>query len=170
MPDTPLRQVALEIEAHVAQDGWDQPARLYALVRTADLLDQEPALAQSMGLEPGADGYTSIEQDSLPVDRNLEDALAHMMWPEQVVGCAAVVERIMLPPAVEDDLPDDADELLAFAAQHPDRQEVRLIAAVTRNGGVHSAVRARTPETGELLEGPDLVPALIAQLQQTLAD
>ena len=170
MPDTPLRQVALEIEAHVAQDGWDQPARLYALVKTSDLLAQEPGLAKSMGLDPvtAATSYTSIEQDSLPSD--LEDALAHMMWPDQVIGCAAVVERIMLPPAVEDDLPDDTDELLAFVAAHPDRQEVRLVAAVTRNGGVHSAVRARTPETAELLEGPDLVPGLIAQLQQTLAD
>ncbi len=123
-----------------------------------------------MGLDPvtAATSYTSIEQDSLPSD--LEDALAHMMWPDQVIGCAAVVERIMLPPAVEDDLPDDTDELLAFVAAHPDRQEVRLVAAVTRNGGVHSAVRARTPETAELLEGPDLVPGLIAQLQQTLAD
>lgn len=170
MPDTPLRQVTLEIEAHVAEGGWDQPARLYALVRTADLLAQEPTLATSMRLEPGAAGYTSIEQDSLPADSSLEDALAQMMWPDQVIGCAAVIERIMLPPSVEDNLPDDPDELLEFVATHPERREVRLIAAVTRAGGVHSAVRGRTPETAELLEGPDLVPGLIIQLQQTLAD
>ncbi|MEO6472261.1 MAG: PPA1309 family protein [Aeromicrobium sp.] len=170
MPDSPLRQVALEIEAHVAQEGWDQPARLYALVNAADLLAREPGLAESMGLEPDATGYMSIEQDSLPADSNLEDALAHMMWPDQVVGCAAVVERIMLPPAVEDELPEHPEDLLTFVAGHPDRQEVRLVAAVTREGGVHSAVRARSPETSELLEGPDLVPGLIAQLQQTLAD
>lgn len=172
MPDSPLRQVTLEIESHVAQDGWDQPARLYALVKTSDLLSQEPGLAKSMGLDAvtAATSYTSIEQDSLPGDRNLEDALAHMMWPDQVVGCAAVVERIMLPPSVEENLPEDPAELLDFVAAHPERQEVRLVAAVTRHGGVHSALRARTPETAELLEGPDLVPGLIAQLQQTLAD
>lgn len=171
MPDSPLRQVTLEIEAHVAQDGWDQPARLYALVRTADLLSQEPALAESMGIDADAgDSYTSIEQDSLPAGRPLEESLAHIMWPDQVVGCAAVMERIMVPPEVEEQLPDDPDELLRFVAGHPDRREVRLIAAVTRAGGVHSAVRARVPGDGELLEGPELVPGLIAQLKQTLAD
>lgn len=172
MPDSPLRQVALEIEAHVAEAGWDQAPRLYALVPTADLLAQEPALAEQLGITADAPAglFTSIEQESLPADRSLEDALAQMMWPEQVVGCAAVVERIMLPPEVEDDLPDDPDILLDFVASHPARQEVRLVAAVTRDGTVHSAVRARTPEDSALLEGPDLVPGLVAQLQQTLAD
>lgn len=172
MPDSPLRQVTIEIEAHAAQDGWDQPARLYALVRTAKLAEQEPELAKALGVgdDTPAGGYTPIEQESLPAEVSLEDALAQIMWPDQVIGCAAVIERIMLPPEVEDQLPDDPDELLAFAAAHPDRQEVRLVAAVTRAGGVHSAVRARVPENGELLEGPELVPGLIAQLKQTLAD
>lgn len=170
-PDSPLRQVALEIEAHVAGAGWDQAPRLYALVQTADLLAQEPALAETMGIDPdsAADSYTSIEQESLPLDVSLEDALALMMWPDQVIGCAAVVERIMLPPEAESDLPDEPEALLDFVANHPDRQEVRLVAAVTRDGAVHSAVRARTPDSA-LLEGPDLVPGLIAQLQHTLAD
>ena len=66
-------------------------------------------------------------------------------------------------------MPDDPDEMLMAAAAHPDRQEVRLIAAVTRDGAAHSAVRAREPDDAELLEGPDLVPGLIEQLRQTLA-
>jgi len=171
-PDSPLRQVALEIEAHVSEAGWDQAPRVYALVPTADLLAQEPELATKLGLDGDAPMgvFTSIEQESLPADRTLEESLAEMMWPDQVVGCAVVIERIMLPPEVEDELPDDADELLDFVASHPARQEVRLVAAVTRDGTVHSAVRARTPEDSVLLEGPDLVPGLIAQLQQTLAD
>ena len=46
LPEDPaLAAAVLEIEAHVAQDGWDQPARLYALVDTATLVAQEPALA-----------------------------------------------------------------------------------------------------------------------------
>jgi hypothetical protein len=172
MPDSPLRQVALEIEAHVAEAGWDQAPRLYALVPTADLIAQEPELAATLGVsdEAGQSAFTSIEQESLPLDLSLEDALAQMMWPDQVIGCAAVVERIMLPTEVEDDLPDDTDALLEFVANHPARQEVRLVAAVTRDGTVHSAVRARAPEDSALLEGPDLVPGLIAQLKQTLAD
>ena len=172
MPDSPLRQVALEIEAHVAEAGWDQAPRLYALVPTADLLAREPELAAKLGISDGVrhNVFTSIEQESLPQDVSLEDALAQMMWPEQVVGCAVAIERIMLPPEVEDNLPADPDALLDVVASHPERQEVRLVAAVTRDGTVHSAVRARTPEDSVLLEGPDLVPGLIAQLQQTLAD
>ena len=45
----PLAIAALDTERHVAAGGWDQPPRLFALVRTADLLEREPQLR-------GADG------------------------------------------------------------------------------------------------------------------
>ena len=51
-PWTPaLAAAVLEIESHIAEGGWDQPARLYALVPTADLVRREPALASAMGLD-----------------------------------------------------------------------------------------------------------------------
>ena len=58
LPEDPaLAAAVLEIESHVAQDGWDQPARLYALVDTATLVAQEPALAAAMAIDgPGDDG------------------------------------------------------------------------------------------------------------------
>ena len=74
----------------------------------------------------------------------------------------------MLPPGAEADLPEDPTALLEAAAAHPDRQEVRLLAAVTRDGQRHSAVRARTPDDAPLLEGPDLVPGLTEALAHTL--
>jgi hypothetical protein len=166
MPDSPLRQAALEVEAHVAAGGWDQPPRLFALVRTADIIAREPALASQLSEEAGS--ITPVEQE-LPSDRELEDLLTEIVWPDTVSGCAAVIERIMLPPEAEDSLPDDTDELLAAAAAHPDRREVRLVAAVVREGASHSAVRARMPHGAELLEGPDLVPGLIEHLRRTLA-
>lgn len=166
MPDSPLRQAALEVEAHVAAGGWDQPPRLFALVPTADIIAREPALASQLSDEAGS--ITPVEQE-LPSDRELEDLLTEIVWPDTVRGCAAVIERIMLPPEAEDSLPDDTDELLAAAAAHPDRREVRLVAAVVRDGASHSAVRARLPDDAELLEGPDLVPGLIEHLRRTLA-
>jgi len=166
MPDSPLRQAALEVEAHVAAGGWDQPPRLFALVPTADVIAREPALASQLSGETGS--ITPVEQE-LPSDRELEDLLTEIVWPDTVSGCAAVIERIMLPPEAEDSLPDDTDELLAAAAAHPDRREVRLVAAVVREGASHSAVRARVPHDAELLEGPDLVPGLIEHLRRTLA-
>ena len=69
LPEDPaLAAAVLEIEAHVAQDGWDKPARLYALVDTATLVAQEPALAAAMAIDgPADDGsFTSIEQEGLP--------------------------------------------------------------------------------------------------------
>lgn len=167
MPDSPLRRAALEMESHVAADGWDQAPRLFALVPTADLVSKQPDLADQLASASGE--ITLVEQDSVPTDRPLEDLLTEIAWPDSVMGCAAVLERIMLPPEAEDKLPDDVDEMLVAAAEHPDRQEVRLLAAVTRDGAAHSAVRAREPDDAELLEGPDLVPGLIEQLRQTLA-
>lgn len=166
MPDSPLRRVALEVESHVAAQGWDQPPRLFALVPTADLVAREPGLAGQLSDDPV--GITPVEQE-LPQDRELEDLLTEIVWPDAVAGCAAVVERIMLPPEAEASLPDDPDELLAAAAAHPDRREVRLVAAVIRDGAAHSAVRAKEPLDAELLEGPDLVPGLIEHLRRTLA-
>ena len=167
MPDSPLRRATLEVESHVGAQGWDQPPRLFALVPTAELAAREPALAAQLADDP--EGITPVEQDGIPADRSLEDVLIDITWPATVAGCAAVIERIMLPPEAEDSLPDDPDELLAAAAAHPDRREVRLVAAVTRDGRAHSAVRAREPHDAELLEGPDLVPGLIEHLRRTLA-
>ena len=164
MPDSPLRRATLEMEAYVAADGWDQAPRLFALVPTADVVSKQPELADQLESE-----ITLVEQDGVPADRPLEDLLTEIAWPDSVMGCAAVLERIMLPPEAEQALPDDPDEMFMAAAAHPDRQEVRLIAAVTRDGAAHSAVRAREPEGAELLEGPELVPGLIEQLRQTLA-
>ena len=38
----------LEVERHVGRLGWDQPARLFALVPTAELLAAEPSLAEHL--------------------------------------------------------------------------------------------------------------------------
>jgi len=166
MPDSPLRRAALEVEAHVGAEGWDQSPRLFALVPTADLIAREPALADQLSSDP--DGITPVEQELDPT-RELEDLLTEIEWPDAVIGCAAVIERIMLPPEAEEALPDDPEALVAAAAAHPDRREVRLVAAVVRDGRSHSAVRAREPLEAELLEGPDLVPGLIEHLRTTLS-
>lgn len=186
LPSTPLRRVVLEVEAHVSSAGWDQPPRLYALVRTADLVAAEPALADQLAvsLRDDPDGYTTIEQEELPADQPLEDVLDDLEWPDAVHGCAVVLERIMLPPEAEADLPDNPVELVQAVAEHPQRREVRLVAAVSRDGDRHSAVRSRPvlvdgaasdghssdgeQVASELLEGPDLVPGLTDALRRTL--
>lgn len=170
LPDPALATAVLEIEAHAAQDGWDQKSRLYALAETASLVDREPALAAAMGLdESSAEGsFTPIEQE---VDASVpfETVLASILWPETVAGCAAVVERLVLPPSADDEIPDDADAAHTFAQEHPDRQEVRIVAGVTRDGSAYCALRLRAHDDEQsVVAGNDLVPELLELLRSTL--
>jgi hypothetical protein len=166
----PLRAAVLELETHASEAGWDQPGRLYALVPTSDLLTREPALAAAMGLDSAAaGGLTPVEQDDVPVDAPLEDTLRRVMWPSEVYGCAAVVERVVLPPAADADLPADPVVADRYAAEHPDREEVRIIAGATRDGSTYCALRMRSHDDPQsVMQAPDLVPALLELLRDTL--
>ena len=174
LPEDPaLAAAVLEIEAHVARDGWDQPARLYALVDTAELVAQEPALAAAMSIDgPGDDGsFTPIEQDGLPPGQTLEAALPTIAWPESVAGCAAVIERLVLPPGTDDDIPEDPAAAELFAREHPDRQEVRMVAGVTRAGTSYCALRLRAHDDEQsVVNGTELVPGLLELLHATMHD
>jgi hypothetical protein len=169
--DSTLRAAVREIEAHASEAGWDQPARLYALVPTSDLLAREPALAAAMGLDAvtAAGSLTPVEQDDVPVDKPLESVLAQIMWPAEVFGCAAVVERLVLPPTADGRLPDDPEAAERFAADHPEREEVRIVAGATRDGSTYCALRLRSHDDAfSVIESPDLVPALLELLRSTL--
>lgn len=169
--DEVLAAAVREIELHAAEDGWDQPSRLYALVPTSDLLAREPGLAAAMGIDEAsaAGSLTPVEQDQTPVDRSLEEVLAGIMWPAEVFGCAAVVERLVLPPEADDQIPTDPERAEAFAASHPDRQEVRIVAAATRAGSTYCALRFRAhDDASHVVQSPDLVPVLLELLASTL--
>ncbi len=168
----PLTRAVLEIDTYASGLGWDQPARLFALVDTAQLQAQEPALAEQLGLsdEKETGGLTPIEQDELPAGQALDEFLATIAWPEVIAGCALTVERLMLPPSAEAALPDDLDDaaLAAWVAAHPERQEVRMTVGVLRDGARESAVRLRAKDSPtEVLTGADLVPGLAEALTLT---
>ncbi len=171
--DPALAAAVLEVESFLADHGWDQPARLYALVDTAQLVAQEPGLAQQMGLDSAAEqgSLTAIEQDELRPDQLLEQVLESVLWPDSVTGCLAVVERFVLPPGSDVDLPEDAEAARGFAREHPDRQEVRIVAGVTRTGSTYCALRLRAhDDAASVVGGVDLVPGLLALLGQTFDD
>ncbi|WP_369391754.1 PPA1309 family protein [Streptomyces sp. CG1] len=175
MAANPLTRAVLEIDEYVSGLGWDQPARLFALVDTARLQAQEPALAAQLGLEdaPESTGLTPIEQDELPSGKPLDEFLGTIAWPDAVAGCALSVERLMLPPSAEAQVPQNLSEakLTRWVAEHPERQEVRMTVAVLRGGGRESAVRLREKDSPtEVLTGPDLVPGLAEALAATFED
>ncbi|GAA5156424.1 PPA1309 family protein [Nocardioides marinquilinus] len=171
--DPALATAVLEIESHLATEGWDQPARLYALVDTARLAAEEPALSAALGLDAPAEAgsLTAVEQEHLDPAVPIEDVLTGITWPPGVDGCAAMVERLVLPPGSDAELPDDPDDQLAAAREHPDRQEVRIVAGVTRGGATYCALRMRSHDDDASVVGSiDLVPGLLGLLSATLDD
>ena len=173
MAASPLTVAVLEIDAYASGLGWDQPARLFALVDTARLRAEEPGLAAQLGLDDTASAtaaFTPIEQEELPASTALDEFLATIAWPDSVAGCAMTVERLMLPPSAETSVPQGLSdtELTRWVAGHPDRREVRMTVAVLRDGARESAVRLREKDSpNEVLTGAGLVPGLAEALAAT---
>ncbi|GAA4346696.1 PPA1309 family protein [Angustibacter luteus] len=170
-----LTRALLETERHVAEAGWDQPPRLFALVRTTDLLEREPALRTQ--LDPGTltaaaadpDHLIAIEQDGVPATSHLESILGQLAWGPDVDGVAITAERVVVPPEAERDLPTGQQEAVDYLAAHPQRQDVRLVVAVLRGGEHQCGVRQRQQDdASSVAVGPDLVPGLVAALAATL--
>ncbi|MGI8456675.1 MAG: PPA1309 family protein [Propionibacteriaceae bacterium] len=163
----------IDLERHVGGGGWDQPPRLFALVRTDELVAAEPALAVELGLrseDDGAppEGLTGIEQEQFTPTGDVVADLAEVAWPEAVTGCALSLESSFLPAGREADLPADPETAAAVVAAHPDRVDVRLVVGVDRYGHQHGVGRlVSAPE--DLLGAPDLVPGLLAALAHTLS-
>ena len=193
--DTALQRAVREVEEHVAGYGWDSPVRLFALVRTAEALQREPDLLDRLPAEDAEaaaadpDHLLLVEQDELdelaetPGDGAdgaeggdadaLERMLARLAWPEEVHGVALTVERLVVPPEVEAQAPAEEQEAVRSLAEHPRRRDVRIAAAVLRDGARACVLRTRgTQEDPEetVVAGPDLVPGLTHALAATLED
>lgn len=172
-----LLAALVELEHYVAASGWDQPARLFALVETDDLIAAEPALAAELSLRSSAESglagaLTAIEQEEFHTGADLPEILARIAWPPRVRGCALSLERVFLPSDFEADLPEDPAAAEAFVANHPQRQELRLIVGAVRPPAsgeplTHCLARLRTsPE--DLLSGTELAPGVSAAVAATL--
>lgn len=170
-----LATAVRELEAHVASGGWDGPIRLFALVHTAAAVAENPELKQQLPAEVLAIAaqdprhLTSIEQEGLSSADSLEEMLAQVAWPPSVDGTAVVVERVVVPPEVETDMPTDPAQALSFIMGHPKRQDVRLAVGVLRDGTTWCAIRTKAyDQEAAVAGGADLVPTLIDALRATL--
>lgn len=152
-----------KVVAHIEQDrhvhGWDRPPALYAIVSTADLIAREPQMELALA---GRDGLLSaVEQEELP--DAFEKFLPTIQWPAEVLGVALAVERWILPDHIE------PDSLSAWAADHPGKEDVRIVVGVMRDGSKQCVMRLRS-HSEDVMTGPDLVPGLTDLLAATLAD
>jgi len=170
-----LADAVREVEHHVAAAGWDAPVRVFALVRTQAALATEPGLADQLdptvlaAAQAAPWHLTSIEQEGLPAADDLEELLAGLSWPSSVDGVAVTVERVVLPPEAEAQMPAGTQEALDYLLTHPDRQDVRLAVGVLRDGPSWCAVRSRANDADDQVgQGPDLVPGLVTALRSTL--
>jgi hypothetical protein len=170
-----LDRAVRELEAHVARGGWDGPVRVFALVRTAHAIERDASLRDQLppDLVASADAdpehVTSVEQDGIPEADTIDEVLGRIAWPETVDGAAVVVERIVVPPEAEADLPDDRDAALARLLAHPAREDVRMAAGVLRGGDSACVLRTRRhDDDAAVASGPHLVPGLVAALRATL--
>ncbi|WP_238154437.1 PPA1309 family protein [Ornithinimicrobium sufpigmenti] len=169
-PQDALLRAAVDTERHVARLGWDQPPRLFALVRTGLLREREPSMASQLQ-QADDDGYTAVEQEGLPPTSDLESLLGRMAWPEDVEGVAMAVERIVVPPEAEQDLPEEPDAATDRLAAHPDRKDVRLLAACLRDGRSICLLRQRDHDSDDAVAvGQDIAPGLTHALAMTLRD
>lgn len=166
----PLTAVAADTERHVARAGWDQAPRMFALVRNHLLLTREPSMAEHLR-DADPRGYTAVEQEGLPRTSDLASLLGRVAWPEEVSGVALAVERIVVPPEVERDLPLDRDEAASALVEHPGRKDVRLLVAVTRAGESVCLLRQRDHDHDDAVAvGADIAPGLVHALSTTLED
>jgi len=174
-PQLSLADAVREVERHVAAAGWDAPVRMFALVGTAHALARTPELADRLSADVLARAraddthLTSIEQEGLPAAADLEQLLGGITWPAGVDGAALTVERVILPPAAEEEMPGDQEAALAYLMGHPDRQDVRIAVGALRTGESWSAIRTRAHDADDAVAmGPDLVPGLLEALRATL--
>ena len=171
-----LRLAVDDIERHVAALGWDAPVFVFALVRTAGAVAATPSLAGELppealrAAQEDPEHLTSIEQDGLPEASTIEELLGQLAWPEDVDGAAIVVERMVVPPEAEQDMPRDPEAAVEYLMAHPDRQDVRMAAGVLRTGESWCALRSRSHDFDDAVAGsPDAVPGLVEALRATFA-
>jgi hypothetical protein len=80
------------------------------------------------------------------------------------------LERIVLPPDAEGGMPDDDVAAAHWAANHPDRADVRIVVGVMRDGARSSLLRVRGHEDdADLVRDPELAPELAEALAATFA-
>lgn len=145
-PATALYRCIREVAEYTAEEGWDQPAQVFALVPTAELAIAEPSLQDELD---DASELSAVAQDPLPPEVGddplaLEKFLATTSWPAAVAGCLLVQQVVLLPPDAEDALDEAIAPVLAdraaadraardTAATHPGRRDARLFTGVLRD-------------------------------------
>ena len=176
MDSQDLLAAALDIERHVAADGWDQPTLLFALVPTEHIRAEQPELAAQLGVTDGGPALTTFEQPAPPGRRGARRVprphrvARRTSWAPPSWSSGSCCPRAPRPLVA--DRPDAA----TLAREHPDAQDMRIVVAVMKDDQQVSVLRLRgapgadgSPDDSEdsVLTGTDLVPGLAEALLAT---
>ncbi|WP_433472138.1 PPA1309 family protein [Spirillospora sp. CA-142024] len=160
-----LRSAVLTVERHLAEEGWGKLPRLFALADRERLIAAEPQLAAEVeAAPPGTLVPVAQSLDDLaepPDVLGIDEALARIRWPGEVVGCVLSRRILVLPKAAREGVEQD----VTAAARHPEGRIARLTVGVLRDGTYASCLRLRV--TDELLEDTEAADGLVAALLST---
>ncbi|MDU5248299.1 MAG: PPA1309 family protein, partial [Varibaculum cambriense] len=132
--------------------------------------EMEPTQAEQLraALSENPQHLTAVLQDHLP-PADLMETLAHLVFGEDVAGVAVAMERFLVSPQADAEAPTDPKEREKFLLAHPSRQDVRIVAAATRDGNTWCASRARSEDSDDMVaQGDNIVPELLEVLKAML--
>lgn len=171
-----LTKTINDIEAELATLGWDQAPALFALVSHEWLADNLPDKDHAnpeekdllSAVESDPTGVTAVLQETDP-QADIDSLLRSIVFPDSVTGVALSMERIILPDEALDALPTDPDERDKALADHPQRDDIRVVAGVNRDGDSWCTIRTRSHDNADdVLRGDRLVPDVVDALTLTL--
>ena len=165
--NTRLDQLALDIERQVAGAGWDQPPPCSRSSRPPTCCAASPSSPPSSASRddvPG--GLTPVDQGELPdAPQPRRAARCHRLAGRGARHRAGRRAPDGAARGRAASMPQDESEALRWLAEHPERQEVRIVVAVLRDGSRASALRMRAHDHEQsVLTGADLVPGLAEAL------
>ena len=170
-----LRLAISSLEKDVSQLGWDHSPSLFALVYTQSIfpqleaeMDPDQAKQLQAALLENPLHLTAVLQDHLP-PADLMETLGHLVFGEDVAGVAVAMERFLVSSQAEAAAPADPKEREKFLLSHHSRQDVRIVAAATRDGNTWCASRARSEDSDDMVaQGENIVPELLEVLKAML--
>ena len=128
------------------------PAGLSAAIRLKQLNSELEVIVLEKGSEIGAHILSGAVVD-----------------PKALDELPLALERLVVPPDAERDLPQDPAAALDALAAHPDRRDIRLVVAVLRDGRSCCLLRQREHDRDDrVAKGEQIAPGLVAALAATL--
>lgn len=150
----------------MARFGWGHAPSLYAPIVTRALLNQpglpvDIAAQMRGGRDDSEEHLPTIVQEDLAEDE-FEEMLVRLAWSSQAQGAALTVERLVVPPEVKEQAPEDPEGVLKFISDHPSGTSVCLAVGALCSGESRCVLRMKAFDSDDKVrQGSNLLPNLV---------